>query len=868
MPIIHTNTFWDYLIGESPDITSKVIGLLTRKEYDFDTKQTNWAKYYNIIHKFICDDGIHKIIRFPGGLCKYISLKLNIPIQEIQSQEFLYSVDDILEIANKVQKINPTFEIREYQIDAVCSSVNRFRSLIHSCVGSGKEQPCDIIIPTPSGFKKFGDLNIGDNIFGINGKSQTVTNIFPQGIKDVYKVFFRNGATVECGLEHLWTVRKNRGALKTLSLHDIIKDGLYRLDGRGFKAFKYSVEYNKPVEYPEKKYFIHPYILGILIGDGTLTTNKIGFSCPDNEIEIINRIKENLNKDYHLFNNFNPNYHYKIKKCPQYYISLNNRHEKNLYKKYIIDLKLNVKSQNKFIPENYLLGSIEQRKELLAGLLDSDGCCRKRNKHCSISYGTVSEQLAKDIQQLVFSLGGSATIASYKRKNKNREYTVSIELLFNPFYLSRKRNNYIPYLVNNTIIDIKKIRRAECMCIKVSNTDELYLTENYIPTHNTSMLSLVCKVLKNDKILILNGNNFILQQIYERLISFGETDISWNPSKEPDYSKRIVLFNTKGSDSRLNSQDKNYINFLKEVNTIIWDEAHHVQSLTWFEPLFYTDIENLHHIIGYSGSPFREYKNPYMNGEDFRTIALLGPRAFVYEMKDTIADKNIAEPHAYFISYKNKPASMPQKFQDNYFMKYRMNIVYNKNRNQAGLEMLKFLNKYGIKTLASFNNLKPGQNLMRELKMLGIKSLFQCGDETIYEFIETKRKALKLEKRKGTPEDIKNALNNDYNIIFGSTVMDEGIDLDVFQAVVIFSAGKTSISNIQRIGRASRKRKNGRNISFVIDFKDIEGEKICEDHYYKRRQMIQDSGVKILDKVQDFMNLVKEIGEENAKMEK
>lgn len=868
MPIIHTNTFWDYIIDESPETISKVIGLLTRKEFDFDTKKTNLSRYYNVINKFICDDGIHKLIRFPGGLCKYISRTLNLQIDEIQEQENLYTAAYILQKAEEVQQVNPDFEIRDYQLDAVLTSVNRYRSLIHSTVGSGKEQPCDIIIPTPSGFKKFGDLNVGDNIFGINGKSQTVTNIFPQGIKDVYKVFFRNGATVECGLEHLWTVRKNRGALKTLSLQDIIKDGLYKLDNRGFKAFKYSVEYNKPVEYQEKKYFIHPYILGILIGDGTLTTNKIGFSCPNNEIEITNKIKENLNKGYHLFNNFNPNYHYKIKKCPQYYISLNNRHEKNLYKKYIIDLKLNVKSQNKFIPENYLLGSIEQRKELLAGLLDSDGCCRKRNKHCSISYGTVSEQLAKDIQQLVFSLGGSATITSYKRKNKNREYTVFIELLFNPFYLSRKRNNYIPYLVSNTIIDIKKIRRAECMCIKVSNTDELYLTENYIPTHNTSMLSLVCKVLKNNKILILNGNNFILTQIYERLLSFGETDISWIQSKEPDYSKRIVLLNTSSSDSRLNRQDETYINFLKEVNTIIWDECHHVQSLTWFEPLFYTIPENLQHIIGYSGSPFREYKNPYENDEDFRTIALLGPRSFIYEMKDTIADKNIAEPHAYFISYKNKQAILPKQFEDNYFMKYRMNIVYNKARNHAGVEMLKFLNQNGIKTLAAFNNKKPGQKIMKELKEVGINSLFQCGKETIYEYITTKRNALKLEERKGTPKDIREALEKDYNIIFGSTVMDEGIDLDIFQAVVIFSAGKTSISNIQRIGRASRKRKNGKNISFVIDFKDIGGERTCEEHYYKRRQMLSDSGVKILNDVQDFMRLIREIGEENAKMEK
>ena len=70
------------------------------------------------------------------------------------------------------------------------------------------------------------------------------------------------------------------------------------------------------------------------------------------------------------------------------------------------------------------------------------------------------------------------------------------------------------------------------------------LIHSCVGSGKSSMMSLVCKVLKNDKILILNGNNFILTQIYERLLSFGETDISWIQGKEPDYSKRIVLLNT------------------------------------------------------------------------------------------------------------------------------------------------------------------------------------------------------------------------------------------------------------------------------------------------------------------------------------
>lgn len=861
MPIIHTNQFWDYIINEPLSVVNRAKQLLTRKDYDYENKKDLYATYWQEFSEIETEDYfIHKVIRFPGGLTRWLANQIGLSIEYKPYLEKEYDEDEILDVCEKMAKINSDFEIRDYQIEAALASLNNFRSLIYSGVGSGKEQPCDIIIPTPIGFKRFGDLKIGDSVFGKNGKPQTVIGIYPQGIKDVYKIYFQNGATVECGLEHLWTVRKNRGKNKTITLKNI-KDNYFKYDKRGFKKYLYSVDYIEPVEYEKKEYFIHPYLLGILIGDGTLTTENIGFSCPDKEIEIVKKVTNLLLKTYHLQKNSYPT-------CPQYYIrmsSLSKENRFNLYKKEIKRLKLNVKSHLKFIPDEYLLGSIEQRKELLAGLLDADGCCRKRSKSCSITYGTTSEKLAKDIQQLVFSLGGAATIRSYKRENKNKEFEVIIELLFNPFSLIRKRNNYVPYRITNTIINIEKMHKMECMCIKVSNEDELYITQNYIPTHNTSILCIVCNILKNQKILILNNNNFILQQIYDRLKSFHIENISWEKGGEPDYTKQIVILNTAGSDSRLNRQDEKYLNYLKnEVNTICYDECQHVQSITFFEPIFYTNFDNLKHIIGYSGSPFREQKDPYNNFDDFCTIAILGEPAFTYEMKTSIKEKSIAQPYGYFINYKNKDAYMLPQFKDNYYMIYRANITYNKERNKAGIEMLKFLNKYNIKTLASFNNIKPGQARMKELKEQGIKSLFICGNETIYEWVNGPRGGLKLDKRKGDTDTIKEAMSkNGYNIIFGSTVLDEGVDIDIFQAVVLWSAGKTPISGIQRIGRASRKKKTGQNVSFVIDFNDTGGNYIFGTQYEKRKKMMLDSGVKLFNNVIDFINFIKEIAKEN-----
>lgn len=380
-----------------------------------------------------------------------------------------------------------------------------------------------------------------------------------------------------------------------------------------------------------------------------------------------------------------------------------------------------------------------------------------------------------------------------------------------------------------------------------------------IGSGKTSVMSLICKVLENDKILMMNGNNIILQQIYDRLLSFGITDISWNPGKEPDYNKRIVLINAKSSDERLNRYDLDYLNFLQKVETWITDEAHHFQSLTAFEPLFYMDELKLKHIIGYSGSPFRNYEHPYNNPDDFTLIALLGEPAFTYEMKDTVEDKNIAQPYSYFINYPNKEPWLPPQFKDNYFMQYRMSITYNKARNRAGIEMLKFLNKHGVKTLASINNIKPGQNLMKTLKEEGVDSIFICGDNTIHEWKASKYGKLHLKTKEGGIEDVKHAFETGYNIIFGSTVMDEGVDLEEFQACVLFSGGKTPIAGIQRVGRASRKKKTGKNISFVIDFKDTGGLSIFQNQYEKRKKMMQDSGVINIPNVQDFCKMIEEL---------
>lgn len=382
----------------------------------------------------------------------------------------------------------------------------------------------------------------------------------------------------------------------------------------------------------------------------------------------------------------------------------------------------------------------------------------------------------------------------------------------------------------------------------------------------TSILSMICKVLKNDIILIKNGNNAILQQIYERLISFGINDVSWNPSAEPDYTKKIVLINNKSSDIRLKANDEPYIKFLSSVNTMIEDEAQHMQSLTAFQPILYTDPEKFKRLIGFSGSPYRTPDFPYKNDQDFRTIAIYGEPAFKYDMCDTISDGAIVQPYSYFIRYNNYKPYLPEKFKDSYFMQYRMGITYNKSRNAAGLAMIRFLNKNNVATLCCVSKIKNGLKLMEVLAEEGIKCKFICGGtegkNLIYEYIKDENGKLILTDKPGTPKDIDNSFDEGYKIIFGSTVMAEGVDIQRFQAVVLFIGAKNYIGTTQMIGRAVRKKKSGKNIAFVIDFRDVGSFPVLSSHYEIRKKAMAKNGIINVENVQDFCKMIENLNKE------
>lgn len=379
-----------------------------------------------------------------------------------------------------------------YQEIGIKKTLEMKRCINGDDMGLGKQQSVDCVVKTPDGDKRIGDIKVGDLVFSRDGKAHLVTGVFPQGVKPMYKITFSDDVSTEAGPEHLWTVRdQNRKRRNTgwavYTTQQLIDKGIYCKENKWSRAnsehpvCKWEIPMCEPVEYSHKEFFIDPYIMGVLIGDGYLINGAI-FSNPDIDEDIRNKVKELLSEDYLLTEDRAP-------ACPRYRIVYSNNRHNNPYINKVRELGLNVKSGKKFIPKPYFLGDIEQRKELLSGLMDTDGTVQHGNR---ISYSTSSLQLALDLQKLVWSLGGQAKIHSYKRDRKMQEeidYHVVLRLSFNPFYTSRKRLGVHIKKRTTPVRKIKKVEyigEKEAVCIMVDEPEHTYLTDCFIVTHNTA----------------------------------------------------------------------------------------------------------------------------------------------------------------------------------------------------------------------------------------------------------------------------------------------------------------------------------------------------------------------------------------------
>ncbi len=342
-------------------------------------------------------------------------------------------------------------------------------------MGLGKAQPLDARILTPSGWTTMGELSVGDEVIGSDGHPTRVTGVFDQGEKDIYRVVFSDGSSTECCDEHLWLVntplRRWRGQAGRVVPLSELRERL--IDGAGNR--QHVIPMVAPVAYDERDLPLDPYLLGVLLGDGSLR-HRAMFSTADPEIvaEVRARLPDGL-RVVHA-------------SAYDYRISSDGAGRPNAVLDALRELSLfGLSSHEKHVPDLYLRGSVEQRVALLQGVLDTDGHVRPVDDN--VEFVTTSRALAEGVQELVHSLGGTAPIRE-KPTSHRPAFRMSVALPegIAPFKLSRKAAVYHPrtkYPPSRSIAEVQHVGVAAARCIRVEAADSLYVTDDHILTHNT-----------------------------------------------------------------------------------------------------------------------------------------------------------------------------------------------------------------------------------------------------------------------------------------------------------------------------------------------------------------------------------------------
>ena len=360
----------------------------------------------------------------------------------------------------------------------------------------GRAQPVRTPVLTPDGWRGIGSLKVGDLVVGSDGRPTPVLGVYPQGRKKVYRVTAQDGAsTLACG-EHLWSVTtrddRRRGRSRVVTTDDM------RGRLRAWHARRYELPLVDPVELVPRDVPLDPYALGLLLGDGCITTTTTpAFATNDPELaEALDAalpgidVRHKSGVDYVLHHTAGGRGGLRVA---------------NPVTAVLRDLGLaGTRSATKFVPIDYLLNSAAVRLAVLQGLLDTDGGpVRQRGRTCRVQYTTCSDRLRDDVVFLVRSLGGVAYTRTRRAAGRKPGGTAERPIAYRhdahvvdirlpagvaPFRLRRKQEAYDADGGGRPMRFVDSIEpagEAECVCISVAAADSLYVTSDFLVTHNT-----------------------------------------------------------------------------------------------------------------------------------------------------------------------------------------------------------------------------------------------------------------------------------------------------------------------------------------------------------------------------------------------
>lgn len=478
----------------------------------------NWAvEVATLDSKFLNDKPLHyATMIIEASMRRQLRAKLEISLQKVREDD-----NDVFDIVESLEKtieeqmknvessgVRSFAEIKEQSKAEIASGlspnvvftglpkfdelVGGFKSgdliILAARPAMGKALGVNEGVLTPKGFVPISSLKAGDDIMNTDGGVSKVMATKTWQDRPIYRVSFSNGASVLADIEHDWLVstRKNRkkgdySGVK-MSTRELIEGGVLLSGNRK----NYAVEMPSIMHFEEKPLGIDPYLLGLLLGDGSLNKDKVYFcNIEDDLIDFVA----------------------KHGGLPKKGDGVGISKKSKVYEELKRECLLGTKSDTKFIPDDYIFNSEQNRLALLRGLIDTDGYLNANDGW--IEYSTTSNMIARQIKFIVSSLGGWCTIGERKGRYKKDDvyydaktnYRVHINFDYSqtvPYssakHLSKHevRNRKVP-VDRVYITSIDYVKHDTTVCIQTSAKDSLFITNGFIPTHNSGLMNTFAK---------------------------------------------------------------------------------------------------------------------------------------------------------------------------------------------------------------------------------------------------------------------------------------------------------------------------------------------------------------------------------------
>ena len=357
--------------------------------------------------------------------------------------------------------------------------------------GTGKAMPKDTLIPTPDGERLLGEIKVGDFVFDRKGHPTKVLGVYDRGVRRCFELTFSDGRKTRCCDEHIWPCYTSKKNLKNLTLQEMMEKGI-RISAKSGARFRMPI--NGCVEFSEKELPVHPYILGVFLGDGCCKERYLTLSS--NDLPVVEKVAKILNATAEKLSE--NNYSWRFMKGGKAITT----------KEVFGDIASWVMrgSNEKAIPAYYLHGSSDQRIALLQGLFDTDGSVSSKSNGLA-SFSTTSSELYAGVSYLLRSLGLSASTSSKAvcrgRVKQNgtcsTDYVVRTHLKPDQFDVCFSLPRQIEKLKSVfgafkrpskctervALTDVREIEPCDQVCILVDNPEHLFLANDFLVTHNT-----------------------------------------------------------------------------------------------------------------------------------------------------------------------------------------------------------------------------------------------------------------------------------------------------------------------------------------------------------------------------------------------